>query len=445
MTAQHDIGDKICDRFLIKGILGQGGVGVTYAALDEQTQENVALKALSLRRLDDWKALELFEREAKTLKQLDHPQIPQYIDYVQVDTESDRGFYLAQQLVEGTSLADLVAEGWRSSEDDIKDIAQQVLNILTYLHTLHPPVIHRDIKPQNLIRKADDTILLVDFGAVQDTYRQTQIGGSTIVGTYGYMPPEQYHGRAYPATDLYGLGATLLYILSGSSPADFPQPRLKIDFRSRVNLSPHLTDWLERMLEPALEDRFSNAKEALTALTTPLVKQDKNALSKPAGSRIDLKRHRDSLDITIPPVGLSGNSVGFLGFALFWNGFLVVWTLGAAAGGGWFALFSIPFWCVGIFLMRTALYSSLMRTILTINRQEFTLTKYLLGFNVQQKQGKTAELVNVEKQESYKVNNRPIMELRLHHGVHSYAFANGITTVEQNWLKQEINQFLESL
>ncbi|NEO28129.1 MAG: protein kinase, partial [Kamptonema sp. SIO4C4] len=147
MTLQHQVGDKIGDRFLIQGILGQGGIGVTYAAWDEHTQQNIALKALSLRHLDDWKTLELFEREAKTLQQLDHPQIPDYIDYMQVDTEQDRGFYLAQQLVEGKSLADLVSQGWRGDEEDMKDIAQQVLTILTYLHTLKPEVIHRDIKP----------------------------------------------------------------------------------------------------------------------------------------------------------------------------------------------------------------------------------------------------------------------------------------------------------
>ncbi len=313
MAVEHQVGDTIADRFHLTEILGQGGIGITYAAVDEQTQQEVALKVLSLQQLDNWKTLELFERETETLKQLDHPQIPEYIDYLQIDRQDSQEFYLAQELVKGESLAELIAKGWQPNETELKDIAQQILGILTYIHSLVPPVTHRDIKPQNLIWKADGTIMLVDFGAVTDTYQQTQLADTTFVGTYGYMAPEQYQGRAQPASDLYGLGATLLYLHTGKSPAEFPQARLKIDFRSEVNLSPSFADWLEGLLEPTLEDRFQSADVALDALSHPSAKTKENdvdhsaVIAPPVDTPIQLQREQDQLKVTIPANGLQKN------------------------------------------------------------------------------------------------------------------------------------------
>ena len=271
MEALHQPGDIIAQRYRITDTLGQGGVGITYAAQDLKSGQQVALKALSVRQMGDWKVLELFEREARILAQLNHPAIPRYLDYFQVDTPEDRAFYIAQELAEGKSLADLVEIGWRTNEDGVRRIATQILEILVYLHSLKPPVVHRDIKPQNLIWSKDGKIFLVDFGAVQDTYRSTFAKGSTIVGTYGYMAPEQFRGQAVPATDLYGLGATVLFLLTHRSPSDLPQERLKISFRSRIQVSEGFADWLEKMLEPDVEDRFPSAKEALAALQGRMV------------------------------------------------------------------------------------------------------------------------------------------------------------------------------
>ena len=210
--------------------------------------------------------MQLFEREARVLAQLNHPAIPRYLEYFHVDTPQDRSFYIAQQLAPGQSLALLVQKGWRTSEEEVRRIAIQILEILVYLHELTPSVIHRDIKPQNIIRHSDGQVFLVDFGAVQDTYYSTFMRGSTVVGTYGYMAPEQFRGQAVLSTDLYGLGATLLFLLTHRSPTDLPTDRLKIDFRSRVQISEEFADWLEKMLEPDVEDRFGSAKEALAVL-----------------------------------------------------------------------------------------------------------------------------------------------------------------------------------
>ena len=266
METLHQPNNIIAQRYRPVGPLGRGGNGTTYEAEDLTDYKRVAIKALSLRNLKEWKVLELFEREAKILANLDHPAIPKYLDYFHEDTPSDRHFYLVQQLVSGDSLAELVEKGWHPDEGEVKRIALKVLDILHYLHRLTPPVIHRDIKPQNLIRTSKGEVFLVDFGAVQDVHRNTLTRGGTFVGTLGYMPPEQFSGNVKPASDLYSLGATLLFLLIRRSPDNLPQRRMKIDFRRRVNISSELADWLEKMLEPAIEDRFQSATEAKEAL-----------------------------------------------------------------------------------------------------------------------------------------------------------------------------------
>lgn len=267
MELLHSSGEIIAQRYRLLDILGQGGSGTTYLAEDIHCSEQVALKALSLRHMTDWKAIALFEREAQVLAQLNHSAIPRYLEYFQVDTPQDRCFYIAQQLAEGKSLAALVQNGWHASQKEVRRIAIQILEILVYLHELTPPVIHRDIKPQNIIRRKDGNVFLVDFGAVQNTYHSTFARSSTVVGTFGYMAPEQFIGQAVATTDLYGLGATLLFLLTHRSPADLPTDNLKIDFRClRLQISEEFADWLEKMLEPDVEDRFPSAKEALAEL-----------------------------------------------------------------------------------------------------------------------------------------------------------------------------------
>ena len=179
----HSLGDRVADRYQLTSLLGQGGMGSTYAADDLATQQAVAIKVVSLQQSADWKTLELFEREAKVLQSIDHPQIPDYLDYFYLDTESDRRFYLVQELAPGVSLADWVARGWRTDEAGVKDMAKQLLDILNYLHWLTPPVVHRDIKPRNVLRCDDGRLYLVDFGAVQAVYGNKLTHGGTFVGT----------------------------------------------------------------------------------------------------------------------------------------------------------------------------------------------------------------------------------------------------------------------
>src|SRR5580658_5063461 len=256
-------------RYRVLRTIGRGGMGTTYEAEPLTGGQRVALKELHLSRVDDWKVMELFEREARVLAALRHPSVPAYVDHFTIDAAAGPSFCLVQQLAPGVSLTDLVASGWRADEAEARRIAVAILDVLDHLHARVPPLYHRDIKPQNVIREENGKIWLVDFGAVRDVYRSTAVGGSTVAGTFGYMAPEQLRGIARPESDLYGLGATLLYVLSGQTPAEMPQSKLKADFRSRVRVSPAFAAWLDNLLEPAPEDRFRSALQALRALRDP--------------------------------------------------------------------------------------------------------------------------------------------------------------------------------
>eukprot|EP00882_Tetradesmus_deserticola_P009899 GHRQ01010460.1.p1 GENE.GHRQ01010460.1~~GHRQ01010460.1.p1 ORF type:complete len:311 (+),score=106.07 GHRQ01010460.1:329-1261(+) len=163
-------GTVVRGRYAVQEVLGRGANAVTYRAIDNTNGREVALKALSLRGLRDWKQLELFQREAVVLQGLAHPGIPAYIDYFEEDTASDRAFYIVQEVVQGQSLAQMVARGRRADEAQVMRIAQELLAIMRYLAGLRPPVIHRDIKPENVVLEGGQwggRVYLVDFGGVQ--------------------------------------------------------------------------------------------------------------------------------------------------------------------------------------------------------------------------------------------------------------------------------------
>ncbi len=257
--------------------LGEGGMGTTYATEDVNTGKKVALKVISLQNQTEAKSLELLEREVTVLKQLNHPNIPKYIDYFQL--EDDNKLYLVQELVSGKNLYQRVKDGLRLTEVEVKNIAKYILSILDYLHDFNPRIIHRDIKPHNLILSDDGQIFLVDFGAVHNAYYNTMMGGTVGIGTVGYMSPEQQMGRPVPASDLYSLGRTLLYLLT-RRPPDHLLPHKEIVnvevLRDYIQLSDEFIEWLEKILDPNVDERFSSAQEALKALKNPrLVKEGK--------------------------------------------------------------------------------------------------------------------------------------------------------------------------
>lgn len=287
----QQVSPVVGERYEVLRPLGAGSQGWTFLARDHQRGEEVALKELDLSQADDWKAVELFEREGRVLSHLNHRGIPRYVDaFHHSDEEGKERFFLVQEYVEGDDLAELMEQGKNWSEAEVKDVIRQVLEILVYLQDRSPPVIHRDIKPSNLILRRDGTVVLIDFGAVQSVIPDSG-GGSTIIGTTGYMSVEQLMGRAVPATDLYALGATAIHLLSRRHPNELPVENMRLSFRSFVNISDGFSSYLEQLVEPDVQKRFSTAREALEAL---------RALDRPADPPAITRSH--STGAEPPPV-----------------------------------------------------------------------------------------------------------------------------------------------
>jgi serine/threonine protein kinase len=306
-------GQVLGDRYEVQQQLGKNAGRRTLLARDLKTNELVVVKLLSFGSDFEWEHLKLFEREAETLKALSHPAIPRYLNYFELDSPNGKGFALVQTYVEGKSLSEQLKEGRSFSEAEVKQIAKALLEILIYLHGRQPPVIHRDIKPSNILltnRSGNSVgvVYLVDFGSVQ-TLAATEGGTITVVGTYGYMPPEQFGSRTVPASDLYSLGATLIALVTGTHPADLPQKDGQIQFEQAANLSPAFANWLEWMTQPSLDNRLTSAVEALQALEQPQQRViNPLVVRKPTGSKISLTKNADSLEILIPAKGLKSDT-----------------------------------------------------------------------------------------------------------------------------------------
>ena len=253
--------DDPLQRYQIMEPLGPGGQGNTFRAIDRDTSRNVAVKVLSLRSMKDWKVFDLFEREAKVLQGLDHPGIPHYID--RYGSEASGDYFLVMELVEGRPLRDFLDGDRRLSVEQLRRVFDDLLDILEYLHTLVPPVIHRDIKPANVILRPDGGVSLVDFGGVRRALAAES--GSTTVGTFGYMAPEQLYGAATPASDLYALGATMAALLGGVQADQLPHQGLRIDIAT-LGVPPDLVSALQGMLEPEPEARLSSVQSVRSVL-----------------------------------------------------------------------------------------------------------------------------------------------------------------------------------
>ena len=456
MELLHQPEDIIAKRYRIIDILGQGGMGTTYEAEDLETHKKVAIKGLSLRRMAEWKILELFEREARTLSHLNHPGIPRYLDYFQVETGNNQSFYLVQELAEGRSLFSLIQSGWHATEKEVRQLASQILDILSYLHAFTPAVIHRDIKPQNIIRRDDGQIFLVDFGSVKATYQNTMMGGNTVVGTYGYMAPEQFRGIAFPATDLYGLGSTLLFVITHRSPLEFLHNQLKIDLTSHLQISDEFAQWLEKLLEPAIEDRFLSAKQAFSVLKGEGVLVPKRR--RPAGSRILFQKTTKRFVAEIPPKGWEYWDVAEFVFALIW--FVVPFFLLSLLDPAFtrsislfFTLYAILTWMIGMVKLKDALFKLAGRTRLDISRQKFSLRWSLLGV-FYQVQGRTKDIDRIElytysrQQDEWLASLKneipqPVTVCSLVEGIRAHNLIFSLTKQEKEWLAEELAIFLK--
>jgi serine/threonine protein kinase len=254
----------------------RAGGRVTYLAMDTQTRQPVVIKQFQFAKSQSWVDYDSYEREIQVLRELDHPGIPHYLD----SFHTNDGFCLVQEYKHASSLA--VSRSF--SPDEVCQIAIAALEILVYLQNRIPSVIHRDIKPENLLVDDAGQVYLVDFGFAR--VGEGEVGVSSVVkGTLGFMPPEQLFNRQLTeASDLYGLGMTLICLLTNTK-TDQIGELVDISYRvSFKHLIPHLSqqwiEWLEKMVDPRLNDRFPNAVTALSAIPASPLRPPEALLSQ---------------------------------------------------------------------------------------------------------------------------------------------------------------------
>jgi serine/threonine-protein kinase len=219
-TAQLMQGETLQDgRYTIAGRLGSGGQGTAYLAVDNQpaspSATELVLKEYILPVHRGQQVLEQtvekLRREADILRKIDHPNIVRMLtEFV----EDHRG-YLVMEYVAGRSLKALVAQEGKLPEETVKKLALQICDILEYLHGKNPPIIHRDLTPDNLILQDDGIVKLVDFNVAHQLESQAT---ATVVGKHCYIPPEQFRGKPTPSSDIYAFGCTMFYLLTGEEP-----------------------------------------------------------------------------------------------------------------------------------------------------------------------------------------------------------------------------------
>jgi len=262
------------DRYRATAYISEGGFGRTFKAVDEQRLNTICvIKEFLAQQQSSDKAKELFQQEAVRLQELGkHPRIPDLLAYF----EQDGKLYLVQEFVDGKNLLAELLDGGRFSEQQIRKLLTELLEVLDFVH--QKKVIHRDIKPENIIRDRTGSFVLIDFGVSKQLSATIMTQMGTSVGTFGYAAPEQMHGHVSPASDLYSLAATCARLLTGclayqrddGSLVDEifdPMNMAWVWRKQNVAVSQELGQVLDKMLSIPPSSRYQSAKEVLQALT----------------------------------------------------------------------------------------------------------------------------------------------------------------------------------
>jgi serine/threonine protein kinase len=264
----HQPGEILQGRYHIDGPIGQGGMGAVYRATDQQSGKVVAVKQLrtdTAAGFESGEMLQRFEGEWHLLRTLNHPRIPRMLDSFRCD---ECGYYV-MEFIDGQSLDEVMREykrvGKRFPEEQLIQYCLQILDVLDYLHSLPKPLLHRDVKPANVIvRDGDEELFLVDFGLARE-------GGSattkTLVGTLGYAHLEQVKGHPEERSDLYALGASMWHMLVGEQPAPFDIPPLA---SVRNDVHPALAEVVDRACQDHANRRYASARKMEIALRQAL-------------------------------------------------------------------------------------------------------------------------------------------------------------------------------
>ncbi|MFO5529023.1 MAG: protein kinase domain-containing protein, partial [Cuspidothrix sp.] len=275
MQSPITVGTILQSRYHIIHIIGQGGFGRTYLAEDQRRFNELCvikeLVAPMTGTSSGEKAQELFEREAAILYQMQHLQIPKFREKF----AQNEKLFLVQDFVSGKNYRHLLKDrqnvGTVFNEAEVLHLCKNLLPVLSYIHGLG--IIHRDISPDNIILREDDSLpVLIDFGVVKELATKLQSAAptsATTVGKLGYAPSEQMQtGRVNPSSDLYALAVTAIVLLTGKEPADlFDEQQLTWNWQKWAKVNPQLATVLQRMLSYIPGERYQTAADVSQALS----------------------------------------------------------------------------------------------------------------------------------------------------------------------------------
>jgi len=254
-------GDVLINRYSVITLIKSGGMGAIYKALDGHLARDCAIKELSTHWCisEDEKnyVIKRFHSEAKLLAGLHHGSLPRITDFFIIDEH----YYIVMDFVEGVDLETIILEEGKPGLPPGRVInwGIELCDLLEYIHNQDPPIIYRDLKPSNImLRKKDNKLILIDFGIAYAMEKEIAGVPRTMIGTMGYIAPEQYMGKPVKASDVYSLGATLYHLLTG-------QMSIPFSYKSILEIIPdfplHIDNIIKKSLELSLQKRFQNASE----------------------------------------------------------------------------------------------------------------------------------------------------------------------------------------
>jgi hypothetical protein len=249
-------------EYRLRRVLAKRPQGATWLGEDAAGRP-VVVKELRFADAESAAQIEAFEREAILLAKLSDPRIPRLLEAFRAGEGKSLRFFLVQEYFEGRPLSALLERRGPLPEALTVDVVRQVLQVLAPLHRRPAPILHRDLKPANILRGAAGRVAVVDFGGAREIEGPTRDG--TLIGTVGYVPPEQLAGRASASADVYALGVTAIHLLTGVHPRDVLQPDATLAL-PRTEVSPRFAAWLRKATAKKPSQRFRDAGAALDAL-----------------------------------------------------------------------------------------------------------------------------------------------------------------------------------
>lgn len=271
-----EIGSVIDGKYEILRKIGQGGMSVVYLAMDTHLNKQWAVKEIRKKGngKDDVVIVNSLLAEANMMKKLDHPSLPRIVDII----DNGETIFVVMDYIEGESLDKILLEYGPQPEKLVIAWAKQLCDVLSYLHSQRPPIIYRDMKPANIMLKPEGNIKIIDFGIARE-YKEQSLADTTVLGTKGYAPPEQYSGQTDARSDIFALGMTMHHLLTGID------PRSGEKYVPVRMWNPELSEGIEiiidKCVQPAAENRYQNCSDLLYDLEHPdLITKDYKRIQK---------------------------------------------------------------------------------------------------------------------------------------------------------------------